>query len=72
MGKTCSRCSSPVEGRLCPVCGFDSGGEMESVALTAGTVLNDRYVIGRVIGSGGFGITYLAYDTDEEKTGAEE
>ena len=68
MGKTCSRCSSPVEGRLCPVCGFDSGGELESVALTAGTVLGDRYVIGRVIGSGAFGITYLAYDTELEKT----
>ena len=68
VGKTCSRCSSPVEGRLCPVCGFDSGSELESVALTAGTALDDRYVIGRVIGSGGFGITYLAYDTDEEKT----
>lgn len=68
MRKICSRCSSPVEGRFCPVCGFDSGSEMESVALTAGTVLNDRYVVGKVIGSGGFGITYIAYDTVFEKT----
>lgn len=50
------------------MCGFDCGEEMPSTALTAGSVLSDRYVIGKRIGSGGFGITYLAYDTDEEKT----
>lgn len=36
-------------------------------ALSAGSVLNDRYVVVKCIGSGGFGITYLTYDTVDEK-----
>ncbi|MCH5199568.1 MAG: serine/threonine protein kinase [Oscillospiraceae bacterium] len=68
MEKNCIRCSSPVKGGRCPVCGFDCSDELESMNLTAGTVLDDRYVIGRVIGSGGWGVTYLAYDTQLEKS----
>ena len=49
----------------CPYCGFDLAENEKKfpVALRAGTVLNDRYIIGRVLGQGGFGITYLALDT---------
>ena len=49
----------------CPHCGFDLAENEKKypVALRAGTVLNDRYIVGRVLGQGGFGITYLAWDT---------
>jgi serine/threonine protein kinase len=49
----------------CPHCGFDLAENQQKfpVALRAGTVLNDRYIVGRVLGQGGFGITYVAFDT---------
>ena len=49
----------------CPHCGFDLAENRQKfpVALRAGTVLNDRYIVGRVLGQGGFGITYVAFDT---------
>ena len=52
----------------CPYCGFDLEENVKKfpVALRAGTVLNDRYIVGRVLGQGGFGITYLAWDTKLE------
>ena len=48
----------------CPHCGYDaaaSAGRYPS-ALRAGSILNGRYIVGRVLGQGGFGITYIALD----------
>ena len=60
----CFRERETLEGP-CPYCGFDLAENEKKfpVALRAGTVLNHRYIVGRVLGQGGFGITYLALDT---------
>lgn len=70
MEKACSNCFSAIDinDHICKYCGYDfSDDSPNSYALTSGTFLKNRYVIGRVIGSGGFGISYLAYDSECEK-----
>ncbi len=70
MDKVCANCFSAVDinEQVCPYCGFKCAeAECHTYALSAGTLLRDRYVIGKVIGTGGFGIAYLGYDTKSEK-----
>lgn len=48
---------------LCPHCGHIPGENIqEAFQLPIGSVLADRYVVGNVLGFGGFGITYKAWD----------
>lgn len=37
--------------------------EIKTRYLPPGTILGDRYVVGKVIGQGSFGITYIGRDT---------
>ncbi len=47
----------------CPYCNYNDNSDRDSsIFLTSGTLLTDKYIIGNVLGQGGFGITYLAYD----------
>ena len=47
----------------CPVCGYIKPEQPEgSQILAEGTMLANRYIIGCVLGIGGFGITYKAFD----------
>ena len=47
----------------CPHCGYDPGAESAfPYALQPGTILNGKYVVGTVLGQGGFGITYSGWD----------
>ena len=59
----CENCFSEVSTEPCPHCGFiKSNYRQDPVTLVIGSILNQRYLIGGVVGKGGFGITYLAYD----------
>lgn len=48
---------------ICPHCGYAEGTEPElATYMRPGAILNERYVIGRALGHGGFSVTYLAWD----------
>ncbi|WP_077210537.1 protein kinase domain-containing protein [Bacillus dakarensis] len=48
---------------VCPHCGWVTGtGPAAPQHLPPGTILQEKYLLGRVLGHGGFGITYLAWD----------
>ena len=61
--RICYGCFQEKEpGTVCPHCGFNENEEQPYLALPLGTLLNGRYMLGKVLGIGGFGITYLGYD----------
>ena len=61
--RICYGCFQEKEpGKFCPHCGFHEKEEQPYLALPLGTILNGRYMTGKVLGIGGFGITYLGYD----------
>ena len=63
--RLCLRCMSPaVSQGYCLNCGAPVGFAQEpAFALTPGSILDGRYLVGGVLGHGGFGITYLGWDT---------
>ena len=60
----CPYCMSPAaEGSPCTGCGLTAGSyRPKPHHLPPGTVLMGRYLVGRALGEGGFGITYLGRD----------
>jgi serine/threonine protein kinase len=60
----CESCFEEIshDTALCSACGHNQGIRKADCNLPIGTILMGRFVIGRVLGKGGFGVTYLAYD----------
>lgn len=63
--QSCAGCGkNPAEITTCDKCGYKSGAPRSPVALRFPCLLNDKFVVGRVLGKpGGFGVTYLGWDT---------
>lgn len=63
MQHRCMSCMRPIAGTTCPYCGFNAQDySEESFELPMGTIINGRYLIGKRLGQGGFGITYVGLD----------
>lgn len=63
--KICFGCFEQYDDsfNICPHCGYAEGTEPElATYMRPGAILNERYVIGRALGHGGFSVTYLAWD----------
>lgn len=66
MEQYCYNCMSLVgqDSTFCRYCGKNlrESSDMSPYQLKPGTVLQNRYLIGSVLGEGGFGITYIGLD----------
>ena len=62
--RICLRCMMVSDDPdICPYCGREKKGQQTwSKALEPGTILNQKILIGNILGKGGYGITYIGYD----------
>lgn len=66
--KLCGNCFNPIKNEPCPYCGYKkSAYRPEPGALPVESVLMGRYSVGEVLGKGGFGVTYKAYDIRNDR-----
>ena len=64
----CLGCMEDFRGYPCPKCSYDPQEETgREYALPLQTILAGKYLIGRVLGQGGFGITYIGWDIALER-----
>ena len=57
----CYGCMEEITAYPCSHCGYQPG-ESPGYALAPGTILNGKYLVGKLLGQGGFGLTYIGWD----------
>ena len=60
--RRCFGCMELTDQPVCPRCGWRVDQDNAPHQLPAGTVLEGKYQVGRALGQGGFGITYVGWD----------
>lgn len=59
----CDGCFEEIHKTPCRYCGYDPDkSTSDNTLLPPGSCLSEKYIIGGIIGIGGFGVTYLAYN----------
>lgn len=62
----CMGCMEEIreDAQVCPYCGYVRNTDVkEAYYLLPGQIVGEKYIAGRVLGYGGFGVTYLGWDT---------
>lgn len=62
----CMGCMEEIreDAQVCPCCGYVRNTDVkEAYYLLPGQMVGEKYIAGRVLGYGGFGVTYLGWDT---------
>lgn len=63
--KQCMGCMEMYDASLdvCPHCGYDDSKSSSHILhMIPGTILHKRYVVGKALGYGSFGVTYIGWD----------
>ncbi len=64
----CLGCMEVCSEAQCPGCGYVQGTPPKEIYhLKPGTVLYGKYTVGKVLGYGGFGVTYIGWDNTLER-----
>ena len=67
--KRCFNCMEPIDSpdAVCANCGWDNHNRENGNAALEQMVLKDQYIVGKSLGRGGFGITYVGFDLTLER-----
>lgn len=63
--KRCMGCMQTYQDEydICPHCGYiENTPPEEALHMEPGSMLHNRYIVGKVLGFGGFGVTYIGWD----------